>query len=374
MNLSSSERVVLRFYDQHVTKRDRDLLNLVFDKRPTQKFLDEALEACDIEVLGPSKSLMLSYFMREHPELEFSPYAKPRLQGLINFYRFCNIKTLSHFSKIGKALNGHNIPMILVKGAAMKTLRPELSRPMGDVDILIPSEHMSRAVKLCKDLGYHDAMTGTRNAVDIHTANNEGAVDIHTAILEGGKNAAAFHRGLWARARELENFGVRLFLPSHEDLLFIVLVNLTKNLRGKTSIHGLFYALLDAKFLLNAAPRFDWKIIGQNVKDTGTELPVRFAADFMNSLVPEIIPEVGTHLPLSPEMEAYCDQIIFDEDYFNKRQAFCQAIRVVDLKNYPLYYSKVIIKFLLLKKLRNSPGFVRWYLKSRLSQEESHAH
>jgi hypothetical protein len=371
---SPSDRVVHRFYSQYVAEQDRTLLNLVFHPKPTQGFLDETLAVCDIERLGAHKSLMLSYFMREHPELEFSPYVKPRLQGLINFYRFANIKTLSHFAKIGKALNAYDIPLLLFKGAAMKTLRPELARPMSDVDVLIPAGRMARAVKLCQDLGYRDALTGSRHSVDMHTADNEGALDIHRVILEDGKNAAAFHRGLWARAREVETFGVRVFLPSHEDLFFIVLANLAKNLRGKTSLRGLYYALLDAGFLLKDAPDFAWKIVGQNIKNTDTELPVRFAADFMNSLVPDIIPDMDAHLPLSPAMEAYCNQIIFDEDYFNKRRAFCQAIRLVDLKNYPRHYGKILMKYLLLKKLRRYPAFVRWYLKSRSPREGAHAH
>lgn len=371
MNLSHSDRIVRRFYHQYVMERDRTLLNLVFNPAPTQKHLDEALEVCDIEILGANKSLMLSYFMHDHPELVFSPYTKPRLQGLVDFYRFANIKTLSYFSKIGKALNIQNIPILIFKGAAMKKLRPALSRPMGDVDILIPPEHMAQAVKTCISLGYHDAMTGTHKAVDIHTANNESAVDIHSAILESGKNIDAFHHGLFARAREVKAFGARVMLPSHEDLLFIVLANLTKNLREKTSIHGLFYALLDIKFLLADKPNFNWDIISENIKNTDTELPVRFGAEFMNSLVPGIVPDMDVHLPLSFEMEAYCNQIIFDEDYFNKRQAICQAIRVVELKNYPWHYGKIIFKFLLLKKMRNLPAFVRWYLRTREAKHAS---
>lgn len=370
MMLSPSERILRKFYDVYVGEREQALLNLVFHPAPTQSHLDAALKVCDIEVMGAYKSLMLSYFMRAHPELEFSSYVKPRLHGLVNFYRFANIATLSHFAKIGKVLNASGIPMVLFKGAAMKTLRPGLSRPMGDVDIIIPHKHMPHAVKLCRNLGYHDAMTGSPNAVDIHTADNKGAVDIHSAILEGGKNTAAFHRRLWARAKEVETFGVRVFLPAHEDLLFIVLANLAKNLREKTSLHTLFYALLDAHFLLADKPNFDWTIVQQNSKDLDSELAVRFGADFMNGLVPGIIPEMNANLPLSPEMEAYCNQIIFDEDYFNKRQAVCQAIRVVDLKNYPRHYGKLIFKFLLLKKLRKSPAFVRWYLNKH---EANHA-
>jgi hypothetical protein len=362
LKYSYADRVYRKFHDQYVTELDRALLNIVFHRSPTQSSLDEALKICDIEVLGAHKSLLLSYFMLEHPELKISAYAAPRLRGLVDFYRFANIKVLSHFSKIGKALNARNIPILLFKGAAMKYLRPELSRPMGDVDILIPPDHMGRAVKICKDLGYHDAMTGTPHALDIHSASDESAIDIHGAIM---KDVAGdtFQRKLFDRAREVKAFGVRVFLPSHEDLFFIVLANLTKNLREKTSIHGLFYALLDAKFLLSGKAGFDWSIVGENIRATNTELPVRLGAEFMNRLAPDIIPDIDVHLPLSPKMEAYCNQIIFDEDYFNKRQAFCRNIRVVDLKNYPRHYGKIIFKFLLLKKLRNFPAFVRWYLK-----------
>jgi hypothetical protein len=38
---------------------------------------------------------------------------------------------------------------------------------------------------------------------------------------------------------------------------------------------------------------------------------------------------------------------------------------VVDLKNYPAHYGKMILKLLLLKKLRSFPAFVRWYLETR---------
>ncbi|MCL2028953.1 MAG: nucleotidyltransferase family protein, partial [Deltaproteobacteria bacterium] len=138
MNMSITERVVRRQYQQYVMERDRVLLDLVFNSALTQKELDEAMEVCDIDVLGAAKSLMLSYIMRDFPEFKFPDYAAPRLRGLIDYFRFANIRVLSHFSKIGKALNAAGIPVLIFKGGAMKILRPELCRPMGDVDVLVP--------------------------------------------------------------------------------------------------------------------------------------------------------------------------------------------------------------------------------------------
>ena len=366
MSSSISEYVMHRQHQQHVTGMDRVLLGLVFNSPLTQEDLDAALKVCDIEVMGGAKSLMLSYIMRERPELRFSDYTAPRLRGLIDYFRFNNIRILAHFSKMGNALNAAGIPILIFKGGAMKILRPELCRPMGDVDILVPPEHLAEAVKICEKLGYHDAMTGSRTAVDLHTAKGESAVDLHYAILETGGDT--FHKELFARARETEAFGVRVLLPAHEDLAFIVLANLTKNLREKTSLHGLFFSLHDFRFLLTDKPGFNWDIVSKNIKITDTELPVRFGAEFMNSLVPGIVPDIDIHFPLSAKMEAYCNQVIFDEDYFYRFQATCRGIRVADLKNYPLRFGKMIVKFLLLKKLRNIPGFVRWYLKTRGSR------
>lgn len=368
MSSSMVDTVVNRFFSQYVTERDRTLLSLVFHPSPEQHFLDETIERCDIEAMGSHRSLMLSYCMLEHPELTFSSYVKPRLKGLMDFYRFANIQTLAHFSKIGKAMNKRKITPLIVKGAAMKYLRPSLSRPMGDVDILIPAHSMQEAVKVCLGLGYEDAMTGLGHAVDIQTPDGKGAVDIHTAIIEGCPNSKGFHQGLVSRARVVVAFGVRVLLPAHEDLLFIVLANLTKNLRAKTSVHGLMYALLDVKFLLSDKPDFNWAIVKENIKNTDSELPVRFGAEFINSLVPDLVPDLDANLPLSPAMDAYCNEIVFDEDHFSQRQAYCQAIRIVDLKNYPRHFGKIILKYLLLKKLRKYPAFVRWYLKRKESQ------
>jgi len=367
MSRSASERAVRKLYQHHVTERDQVLLDLVFSSSVTQKTLDDCLEICDIEAMGAHKSLLFSYFMREHPELRFPAYAAPRLKGLITFYRFTNIQTLQHFSRIGKALNAAGIPMLIFKGAAMKILRPELPRPMEDVDILVPPERLDEAVRICQNLGYRDSRSGATHAVDIHTADGKAAVDIHHALFTAddtdGPVAADFHRRLMARASERGAFGVRVLLPAPEDLIFIVLTNLAKNLRNKSSLHGLFYALLDSRFLLRAKPSLDWEIVRNNIQATNTELLVSLALEFMEALAPGLGPDFRAHLPASKKMADFCNQIVFDEDFLHHRREACRGILVLDLKNYPWHYGKMIFKLLLLKKLRRFPFFVRWYLR-----------
>ncbi|MDR2669649.1 MAG: hypothetical protein LBC14_06835, partial [Desulfovibrio sp.] len=93
MNASSPllERIVRKLLREYVSERDRTLIDCVFSPAPTQETLDACLRVCDIEAMGAHLSLMLSYLMHDHPELQFSQYAAPRLQGLIRFYRFANV-------------------------------------------------------------------------------------------------------------------------------------------------------------------------------------------------------------------------------------------------------------------------------------------
>lgn len=366
---TSLDRVVGKMYGQYVKPIDRALLDMVFAENPTQAMLDECLRVCDIEALGAQKALMFSYLMREHPELRFSSYATPRLKGLIDYFRFANIQVLHHFSRIGKALNAAGIPTLIYKGAAMKILRPDLSRPMGDVDVLIPRERMKEAVSLCEELGYLYAQDGDDwHTATIRTEEGKDAVDIHCAIfgseLVDDTASDAFTRDLFARARECEAFGARVFLPAHEDLFFIVLGNLTKNLRGRTSLHGLFYALCDVHFLLRDKPSFDWEIVHSDIRINRMEMAIGFAMEFIETLLPGLVPDMREHIPFPREkMADFCDQLVFDEEFFQKRRVACQAIRVVDLKNYPWQYGTMLCKFLILKKLRKFPSFVRWYLR-----------
>ena len=353
-------RLVAKLYGTHLTARDQCLLDFRFAKAPTQAMLDGCLEECDIEAMGAYKSILLAYVRREHPELAFSDYAGPRIDGLIRFFHFANTKTLAHFSRIGKALNKAGIPILLFKGAAMRALRPELPRPMGDSDILIPSERIDEATRIGEGLGYLHCREESKHAVDFHTE-AESAVDVHHSIFDPDRDYTAFHRGLFERARPATAFGVDVLLPSREDLCFLVMANLTKNLREHTTLHSIYFSLEDCAWLQKDAP-LDWDIVREDAMKSGHEVETSLAAAFMNAAVPGLFPEPEELFPELRGVEDFCNQVIFDEDYFLPRQRHCQSIRVVELKNEPWRHGSRILKFLLLKKLRGYPAFVRWYL------------
>ena len=252
--------VIEALYDELVFVDDQKLLDLAFAKKIEQSQLDKFLKDWDIEKYGERKSMMLSYVMKTNPELKFSIYEKPRLEGLLKYHRFHNLKLISHYAKITKALNCENIFPMILKGGAMKHIRPDLSRSMGDIDILIPEEsEFLRAYEICKNLGYVFEGSLSSHSFDLHLPNSkEGTVDIHRYIYLESNYDKAFLKDLFVRAKKEKTFGVWAFVPCFEDLMFLGIINLARNLHRKTSVEGILYYLFDFKYLSENKPDFNW--------------------------------------------------------------------------------------------------------------------
>ena len=244
------------FYDKLVKPSDQALITLAFTKNLTQEKLDEFLKDFDIECAGGNKALLLSYVMKAHPDLKFNEYSGPRLQGLLNFYRFANLSLIAHYTKIGKELNAHGIIPLIMKGGAMKYLRPELSRAMGDIDVLIQAQNYRSAVKIAIGLGYDYEDNG--HSVDLHEKGNEaGILDIHQWVDMSSKYDKKFMKKIFGRAEKKKVFGVETYVPCVEDLVFLGLVNMVKNIREKTSLKGILYTLFDFEYLTHLKPDFN---------------------------------------------------------------------------------------------------------------------
>jgi hypothetical protein len=163
-------------------------LDLIFAENPTQKDLNELLKVWDIEVKGGHQALILSYLMKTHSNLDFSDYTRPRLEGLLNFYKFSNLKTISQFAKLGKTLNARGIPLILLKGGAMRFLRPDLPRVMGDIDFLVPQDKFTETIKIAETFGFEriwDDKHQAPHSFDMINKETKVAVDIHRYLNLG---------------------------------------------------------------------------------------------------------------------------------------------------------------------------------------------
>lgn len=350
-----------------ITKADELLLNLIFSSSTTQEDLDKFLEEWDIEVFGGHKALMLAYFMKMHPELKYSDYVKPRLNGLIQFYRFHNMKLIAHYKKITNELKKHNIKFLIFKGGCMKHLRPEFPRIMGDIDILVQEKDFIKAGKIAKEIGY-DTNRCT-HSIDIHEKNNnEGIMDIHRYIPIKSLKEKAFIPDLFKRATIQNVFGTEALVPCNEDLLFISLANMIRNIQDDTSSSGIPYTLFDCKYLIDSKPDFNWDIISKNAKKTKTENNIYFAIQFINEIVPNLLPPIKSNKSFKQKFKDYCILLQYQRLYLWKMKQKSHEMKIKDLFTsieFFIEYLKLKPKYFILKMgfIKKNPALAKIILK-----------
>ena len=351
-----------------LTEADELLLNLVFSDKTTQQDLDSFLEKWDIEAAGGKKSLMLAYFMKMHPELSFSSYVKPRLEGLLQFYRFKNMKLVSHYLKIGRELNENGIKFLIFKGGCIKHLRPDLPRVMGDIDILVQEKDFPKVGKIVEQLGY--CVNNDIHSIDVHKPDSkEGVMDIHKYIILESDKEKAFIPDLFKRAKVQNVFGIDALVPCNEDLVFISLINMIRNLTNKTSSAGVPYTLFDCKFLTDSKEDFDWNIVLDNVHKTKTQMHIYCATQFINKIVKGLLPDkVLYDKSCVNSFVNYFIPIVYQRFYLLEMQSECRKMKIKDLfssKEFFVKYWKLKPKYFIskMKIIKNNPVFAKIILK-----------
>ena len=288
--ISLADDTVNYFRNKYLTPDDILLLNMISKNSISQPEFNDFIEKWDIESKGGQKALMLSYLMKKHPELNYPSYIGPRLKGLLQFYRFRNVKLEAEFKKICTVLKDKNIEIMIIKGGAMKHLYPELPRVMGDIDIIVHKNDFNIVKNIVRDLGYNYEDYG--HSIDLHKGNSqEGILDIHNRINMLSKDEHKVNDDLFKRAHAETVFGVEgVLVPSAEDLVFLSIINLSKNLAQNTSIHSLFHSYLDCKNLVDSNPDFNWDIVKSNIVKSSTELPFYIVSKLINSISTSFIP------------------------------------------------------------------------------------
>lgn len=356
------------FKRELMSKNDENLVNFIFSPDPTQEKLDKFLSKWDIEVAGSAKALMLAYFMKLRPELKFNDYTAPRLKGLLNYYKFQNMKLFSHFTKICHKLKSQNIDFMILKGGAMKCIHNEFPRVMGDIDILVKEKDYEKARHIAEEMGYR--CEWDIHSVDIHPKDSEeGIMDIHRYILMNTGCERNINEDLFNRARVENVFGIKTYVPCNEDMLFIALVNMTRNLRNKTSWNGVLFTLFDVQYLINSKPDFDWNIVINNARKTKTEMQIFFATKFINKIVPNLLPEKFQENSLfDKEVNDYCTLLMYQRFFLWNMKQKSHALKFKDIfKSFKNFgdYIRLKPKYFILKLFifRKNPKMARIILK-----------
>jgi len=271
--------------------------------------------------------------------------------------------------KIGNELTKEKIDFLIFKGGAMKHLRPEFSRVMGDIDILVNESDWKKCGHIAEKMGYD--ICQDIHSIDLHPKDSEeGIMDIHKYIIMESDKEKTFIPDLFKRAKKENVFNIETFVPCNEDLVFIMLVNMIRNLRHKTSYTGILYNLFDCKYLIESKPDFNWNIITQNAKKTKTETHIYLAVQFINDIVPNLLPQTFdiTNSYFEKEFKKYCILLIYQRFFLWEMKQKSHNMKINDLfsnRKFFKEYLKLKPKYFILKLgiIRKNPFIAENILK-----------
>lgn len=230
-----------------------------------------------------------------------------RIRGLHRraLYRY---SLLSH--RILPALDrllARGIPVLVFKGVSLveQYFEDRGSRPMGDVDLLVPEDRALEAARLVAEDGAYRAISSTPPEIALaHThavnfADPEGfGIDVHQHVLLAACWSGA-DRPIWDRARTFRWKGRDLLAPCAEDAFFISLVQDTLHDRSPSP-----HWVLDAMLIARGTPRaFDWDRVVELARHyrqaPAAEGALRVLRDRFGLAVPARATEALAAVPLS---------------------------------------------------------------------------
>jgi hypothetical protein len=191
-----------------------------------------------------------------------------RMRGIRRMYWARNLKLLHRVAPVLRRLGAANVPVVLLKGAAMLATEAETIdlRPMDDVDIMVPPDRIAEAVALLDAEGWTpqrplpcapDALAELTETAGWPFAGPDGTeLDLHWRALNLDGRVGS-DQGFWDRAQPAHLGGEAALVLSPADQLLHVCV------------HAVYWAgfsslrwAADAALILRAAgDRVDWTVL-----------------------------------------------------------------------------------------------------------------
>ncbi len=361
------KNLLMCFYEEIVSAKNKRLMDFVFVQEKTQENLDKLFEVWKLDENDAKTALLLAYVKKQNPNLKWPEEILPRLNGVMNFFRFANLGLLAHYTKICKKLNEHDIVPMIIKGGAMKHLRFDLPRHMGDIDVLIlDNAKYEKSLEIARDMGYEAEQEEGAHSVDLHLPGSDaGILDIHRFLDLDIDYDKKYLSMLLDGARQTNVFGTQTLVPDNEVLFLIALCNLTKNLHRNCSISGVLFTIFDCQFLMSQEG-FDINKVKKLAINFNALTPMFLAAKFVGMLLPGFLSEFVNDEDLHKKTYPYYEKVFFYKKFVYEAKMKCKKLRLKNaLKSFEelKQWVKYKPKHFICKRIYKSPKLINLVLK-----------
>lgn len=196
-----------------------------------------------------------------------------------------NTRVYHFLDEVLTALTDNNIPVIVMKGAYLaKGIYGNIAvRSMGDIDILVKTEHLVQTAKIMCDLGYNPLEPINHSTIQkCHhlppfSKPNGVRIEVHGSgtfishLIPMGQDELS---NLWNRAKEVMLGGQSVFVFSPEDQLLYLCLHAAISHYFVVDLRPFFDI---AEIICYYKQEIDWDIIASRAQEWKVENPVNMA-------------------------------------------------------------------------------------------------
>ena len=344
LNLSQKEEYLLKLYVSKNVKKN-EVYNLLYG-------FDYNIEKETLFF-----NFLLAHLFQNNPDIKIPKDIEPRLKGVLRWFQYRNVLLLSGLKQLVVGLNDNDIPLLFMKGCAMKILEPDKSRMMFDVDCAVDIDKFDKAIKISEKLGFKiNAIY--RNATEIKKRDIQ-KIDIHKQITKGEVDTKNTDKKIFERALKFSFYGSKVLIPKAEDMIFLLLTNGYDNIIYFQPFYKNVSWLFDVVYILRSNNNIDWNIIVTDAKETGTLAQLKIMFELINHFLPNTIPNTIIS-SINVSKQEYDINVAYTKNhlFFGKAQHLREQLinMVKGNENFNFFLAlKLICQFLYLKIIQRIP-------------------
>lgn len=289
-----------------LSDRERRLISLHLGQPMAEDDIRFLTEGLDIDRCGQPELLMLSCVGYEQGWEQFPGRMVPRLKGIHQYHQVHNTIRLPWLLGKIRALRREGIPVMLLKGLAMRFHYAEgIPRIMGDYDVAVPEACYDEAIRLLQ----REGETYLGNAPWLYhgqIAGRDRCLEVHSWIF---KHHGELGTDIWERAIPCDFFGEDVTVLCPDDMLLHLMDNRARDMFENIFPERTAIFLCDCRRVIEAAGCFDLARLAARARELHTANSARRMLFLLADCFPDLLSrwDVDSVLPETAEYRRWLD-------------------------------------------------------------------
>lgn len=267
------------------TQKDKLLISLLFGKEISEQEVDTLTKNLDVYKENQSYILLLSYLGFRYNWKFFPKDIVSQIEEINSIHKLRSILNMSWLIEKIRILNRANIPVMLLKGLALKYhYAVGYTRMMNDFDIAVPESKYKEAINLLmdKESVYNGEVTNYHGEIKCGIKR----LDVHWWIF---KNNGEKGTDIWERSKQIDFFGTKVYVMCPQDMFIHQLDNRSRDVFSGVYLKRRLNWVFDCRCILDFMENFSIKEIYSRAEEFSVIYSVKHMLSVFSKCFPTLM-------------------------------------------------------------------------------------